>query len=349
MIEAPKLEAVYYPYPIPRSNSSLTIMGLVFDKVYFPNVVMPPSGYNPNDVAKERNRIVTALNGRIDYDTAVLLSMLDFLGHVETLKGFCEFSGDENTFSYCGSNKELGGLAKEIEKLVYGPPPENFYPITTSVHSKGLPGGERSICYPSLTHYPAGSLIFSRQRSIPLITDEPRLPVPGTLTSPKENINLLASIMAIECFSVNLPHVRLMNPLQLMQFRNDNEAYLLQFRASLLRLASKLQSQIGEGISAAEVAAAAARLVETEVNPQLLELQAAVNRSNVNVWNIVTDAGKQIPNIAASFAVGATLGPVPGALSAVLGILGQMQSARESKKKELEKHNFYYLLRATKE
>jgi len=42
-----KLEAVYYPHVIPSGVESLTLMGLVFDRIHFPGVYIPKDGYDP--------------------------------------------------------------------------------------------------------------------------------------------------------------------------------------------------------------------------------------------------------------------------------------------------------------
>lgn len=39
--DTPKLEAVYYPSPIPSSGEALTLMALVFDRIHFLNVYIP--------------------------------------------------------------------------------------------------------------------------------------------------------------------------------------------------------------------------------------------------------------------------------------------------------------------
>jgi len=52
-----KLEVVYLTAPVPRNLGVLTVLGAVFDKVYFPGVHMPKSGYDPKEVEKETLRL----------------------------------------------------------------------------------------------------------------------------------------------------------------------------------------------------------------------------------------------------------------------------------------------------
>lgn len=52
-LETPSLEVVYYPSPIPSGLAALTLMGLVFDKIHFPNVYLPTSGFDIEDAKRE--------------------------------------------------------------------------------------------------------------------------------------------------------------------------------------------------------------------------------------------------------------------------------------------------------
>ena len=57
--EALRLDAVYLTAPIPRNLAALTVLGAVFDKVYFPGVYLPKGGYDPaklEHVPPELNR-----------------------------------------------------------------------------------------------------------------------------------------------------------------------------------------------------------------------------------------------------------------------------------------------------
>src|SRR4051794_33582811 len=89
----PRLEAVYYGSPIPLSNASLTLLGLVFDRLHFPNVHLPTDGYEVEEVSAEADRIERL--GLRDYGSVVLASALKALPHVQSLKEFCVFTGNK--------------------------------------------------------------------------------------------------------------------------------------------------------------------------------------------------------------------------------------------------------------
>jgi hypothetical protein len=59
-----KLEAVYYSAPVPRDLATLTVLGAVFDKVYFPGVYLPTGGFDQGELDKEIERIVEATRGK---------------------------------------------------------------------------------------------------------------------------------------------------------------------------------------------------------------------------------------------------------------------------------------------
>jgi hypothetical protein len=88
-----RLETVYLPAPIPRNLAVLTVLGVVFDKVYFPGVYLPKDGYDAASLDKEIERIENLPVSR-DYDTQILLGVLRLTKYAKTLSGFCEFTAD---------------------------------------------------------------------------------------------------------------------------------------------------------------------------------------------------------------------------------------------------------------
>src|SRR6266566_286066 len=90
MINPLNLEAVHYASPIPANAAVLTMLGLVFDKVYFPGVYLPRDGFDQAELDKEIKRLVEDVPP--NHDTAVLIAILSFVRHAQTLAGFCEFT-----------------------------------------------------------------------------------------------------------------------------------------------------------------------------------------------------------------------------------------------------------------
>ena len=83
--DALALEAVYYSAPIPRDLATLTVLGTVFDKVYFPGVYLPKDGFDEAALDREIERLEALPDARTDYDTALLIGVLKMAKFARTL------------------------------------------------------------------------------------------------------------------------------------------------------------------------------------------------------------------------------------------------------------------------
>lgn len=124
--EALKLEAVYFSTPIPRNLAVLTVLGAVFDKVYFPGVYLPKDGFDQAELDKEIARL-EALPVTRGYDTDLLIGILKFTKHASTLAGFCEFTAlPDDPFG--NKSPVPGKLVQAVYEAIYGPPKPGFIP-----------------------------------------------------------------------------------------------------------------------------------------------------------------------------------------------------------------------------
>lgn len=179
--ETLKLEAVYFSAPIPRNLAVLTVLGAVFDKIYFPGVYMPKEGFDAAELDKEIARL-EALPIARDYDTQLLIGVLKLTKHGKTLEGFCEFTATADDPFYKNSgmtSHDTGHMIGAIYEALHGPPKPGFIPTFDTGHCKGLPGGEESVVYPGVYHYFAEALHYSAKTGVPLLNDVPGLPIPG--------------------------------------------------------------------------------------------------------------------------------------------------------------------------
>src|SRR5215475_7451798 len=125
------LDAIYYSAPIPRNPAVLTIMGAVFDKVYFPGVYMPKGGYDEKELQKEIDRLKGL---RTPSHTPELIGMLEFVKHVKTLDGFCIFTGDGDN-PFLDHNKIPGQMVRDLFFAIHGPQKAGWEPVFhTNVH-----------------------------------------------------------------------------------------------------------------------------------------------------------------------------------------------------------------------
>ena len=338
--DALSLEAIYYSNPIPQNTAVLTILGAVFDKVHFPGVCMPTTGFDQKELDKEIARIEGITNNKRPDD--ILLPMLKFIRHAKTLEGFCVFSGDyENPFN----NSPPQTMVRDIYDAIHGTSPEGWEPMFLTNHHKGMPGSDEHITYPGTFHYLAGSILASSRTGIPLLNDVPGIPIPGIDGSiPVDDAKALATIIAIECTKLALPQLPLLRPEDLMEFRAENTATLRAFRRSMLRYTADLNKKLA-GIKPEELDQKTRFFIETEIVPVLDELQAAINAPARAWWRRSVDFIRVVPELAAgSF----TMDPTTAIAKILTTYAGQMfveMTAKGDQREALKRSGLYYLLR----
>lgn len=339
--EEPKLEVVYYPRPIPSGPACLTFLGLIFDRIHFPNVYLPTDGFDEKEVLLEADRILS--HGITSYNTAMLVGALRFLPLAKQLREFCHFTGAKGQV-FGGVDTGAKDIVKSLHEEIFGPPKENFFPVYETGFHKALPDGESYIDYPGSLHYPANALIYAGRHGIPLVNDDLTMPVPavgGDMA--KNNSKLLTTILAMECASLVLPKLRVLRPQELLEARDELHKYVRPFRLGLLRLAAELNKAISQTSDLNEVIEAAQFLIETEVHPSLVELREAVERPDKRWYSRALEAAKQVPELATSFATMPTNIAIAKVLATIGSILVDMQSGQA--KKEAARSGMYYLLK----
>lgn len=337
---AGSLEVVYYGSPVPRNGASLTFLGLLFDRIHFPNVYLPRQGFDLVAAIAERERIENL--DRIDYSTAILINVMTYLEMAEQLKDVCYFTGEKG--QVCGG-ADMGAAAEIVAVLnkIMFPVKETSLPIGYPGSYKGLPCGEH-IDYPGPLYYPANALIYAARHGLPVVNDQPGLPVPALGgDEAKYNAKLLSTILAIECASLVLPKIRPLHPQELVEARAELKQYLGPFRLALLRVAAELNSAIEHSSSHQEIMKAAKFMVETSVVPHLVELRSAVEKPNKPWYSRAFDLAKQVPELTTSFA---TM-PVGLFAAKALGTIGGflVDADEGQRKKQAARSGMYYLLK----
>lgn len=259
-------DAVYYSHPIPTSFHSLTLLSLVFDKIYFPGVYI--SEDLDIQVIKEEIKRLQSLS-RNDYDTNFIINCHIFSIYKQYLNNFCVFTGKFGSPGIL--EKGAKDLTKILEELIYGPPPPNFIPTYPMGFAHMTMNG------PSWLSYPANALIFSKTNEIPLINDNPNLPIPGLGgANPKSNAKILSTILAIECINFVLPNLRPLKPDEIVEFREQTIEYVKPFRMTMLKLSKELNSMITSEMDIEGIQKEARFLIETTVYPELEELKQVI-------------------------------------------------------------------------
>lgn len=340
------LDAVYYSQQVPSSLEVLTVLSLIFDKIYFPGVYIPERGIDEAETKKEINRIIS-LEKR-DIDMLRLVNCMIFALHYKYLKDFCIFTGK---FGYAGILEEgAEKLTMQLEELVFGPPPPNFFPSPHMGFAKGLPGEkEAAVNGPAWLSYPANALIYSLKNGLPLLNDNPYLPVPSLGgVDLKNNAKLLSTILAIECIKMVLPKLKPLSPEEIMEFRQQTRECVKPFRLALLRLSKELNAAIQSDTNLDKVQKEASFLVETTVYPELEELKKVINDPAKPWYRRAVDLAKSVPELVTNFISYPANIAIAKLLGEIASTLADLKDNSEKKQKMMGK-GYYYLLKIQKE
>lgn len=347
-----RLEAVYYSAPFPRSLEAVTLMGLVFDRIYFPHVYLPDEGFTTEEVNERASNLIKLLQGKSNYtyqdqETVTMIRSLQFLSWKEWTKGFLDFTNKGgDIFQKPGEEGER--IVKQIHDLTLGPPKEGFHPVFDTGYTFDItPGSSHSshIAYPGSFHYPAMALLFAAERGIPIINDVPELGVPGLPGEVTDDAKTLASILAVECVRFVLPSIPPIDIYDLLDFRDEMKPHVEQFRLVLLRLARQLNMLIQEGASASEIQRKARFVVETDINPLLIELRNFAESPDRPWYRKAIDWVRPGAQLLGSYYTVPQSAPLADTLTQYGGLFASEVAGARDKQSAIKRSPMYYLLR----
>jgi hypothetical protein len=337
--------AVYYSRAVPRNKAVLTFLGLIFDKIYFPGVYMPPVGFDEKAVEDEIQRIEKF--GLRDPNTINLLDCMAFAIENKHLADLCVFPGRPGGFETF--EQGVHEVADQLELMVFGPRPEGEIPVRSGPYIKGLPGSDEAkhqVSFPDTVTYPANALLFAARNGLPLVNDVEGLPVPGIGTADATaNAKILATILTLESVSLVLPAIKPLEPVALHDLRKELAPQVKPFRLSMLRLAKDLNAAIVAGAPLAEIQKQAKFLVETEVYPKLAELEAVVKNPAKHWYNKAVDVAKAVPELAVNLAAIPANLAIAKFLAKIAVVLSQARDEQIAKEDQVAKTGLYYLLK----
>lgn len=338
------LEAVYYAAQVPTSLESLTLLGFLFDRVHFPGVYLPPPGsLDLPELEKEIQRILRL--GFNDIETVQLMNCMAFAGKIDYVNDFCVFNGSPDSPTVDALTPQVQDA---LHQMIFGPHPENFIPTQEVDYSKELPGGNRrtaQVAFPGWLQYPANALIYATKTKLPLINDDPNLPVPGIPGNPKNNAKLLATILTIESVKLVLPKIRPLTPEELRDFRSETADLVKPFRLAMLRMAKDLNAAISSEMTLEEVQNHARFLIETSVYPELIELEKVVHDPAKPWYRRAVDLAKSAPEIITSFSALPTNMALAMLLGRIAGVLADLRDEQRDKEHKLSRTGLHFLLK----
>ena len=298
-----QLEAVYYTSPIPYDLGTLTFLGLVFDRVHFPNVHIPVENFDPEWVAAEIKRLeeLPPPHQSKRYERWLLTHLMKY-ALVPELQQFRLFTGSRDQVFGGEQLKDATGLVNALYEQIFGPPEEGFTPMFNTGHSKSL-GNDEAIDYPGDFYYQSNALLYSARHEIPLLNADSSLPVPSLGEgNARHNVKLLSAVMAMECVKLVLPKIPTLQPHEILEARHNLAEYLRPFRLALLRMANTLNSGIDDTTDAVEIQRAAEFIAQTEIYPTLEEVKNELDRPRKGWMGRSWEMAKKVPELVALYA-----------------------------------------------
>jgi hypothetical protein len=343
MSDIERLECVYYSGPVPSNSAVLTVLCLVFDKIYFPGVHLPKGDYDKNLLNQEIARL-EALNDK-QHTTAKLIGILRFLDYRLPLDGVLEYpDGPDDIFS---GNKDKDRQFQKVAETIYDthfPPRENFEPYFDSASVKGLPESDEAVSFAGDFYYQARAIDYAARHQLPLLDDGSWLAMPFRAQY-KDNAKSLSTLLAIESVKLIMPGLPLMTCQELVDFRLENTGELRNFRASMLRYSRALNAEITDDTGIEEVIKKVKFIAESEIAPALHDLSRDLLNPNRPWLRRMADGGR----IGASLLTGVLTGGMVGAKNAADAVKGAILSELESgsdKQEAVKRNGLYYLLKA---
>ncbi len=343
MIEG-SFDAVYYTRASPPPPDKLAVLGLVFDKIFFPGVRVP-TGIDRQAAIAEISRL-KALQDSEEVDNATQINLLITALQLKEFERFCVFTGNSEGSAVPSLEQGAQDLAAEVESLYWGPPEPGFTPAITSGYVYGAPGRTwHPLAFPGIWTYTANAVLYSRKHGKVLVNTDPTLPVPGgPAVDHKRNATALSLIIAIEAVKFVLPRLRPMEPTAIADFRDEVAPYVRPFRLAMLRLSKELDAMLQGTESLDEVQKCARFLVETTVYPQLHELTQVLHEPVRPWYRRAVDLAREAPELVSAF----TSMPLSLAVAKLLAKLAStLADYRDDQVTAKKRHHtgLYYLLR----
>lgn len=292
-------EVVYYSFPVPTNPLTVSLLGILFDKVYLPGVYLP-SKVDKKSIAERFNFLVE------HYDPQDSMSaQREMLGTLQFVHNY--YSELQDIFIPTGKAGYMGILEKEthpivmqLEKLIYGPPPPNFTPTPNMGFNQ--PAGNDQINAPSWISYPANSFIYSRKNNLPLLSDSTFLPFPNSsIVLPERDAKALSAYLLASCFSLILPRIRPLKAEEIVEVKEKMKDDIVLFKAAMLNGVNKYLELLGDNLSQEQLEKQAKFIAQTYIYPKVEELRIKFESPKSIITKKFIDLALEIPELALNF------------------------------------------------
>lgn len=322
---------------------ALSVLAFVYDKIHLPGVHLNIEALDTKE-----------LNNRIEASRKTGIRSVDDLDQYNALILSLVYSYCPSVFQLSKHKRNSFGtledgakdLAKEIEELYFGPPGPGFFPTIATGHCVPLPGGKNAcIDVPARWTYPANSLIYASKNGLPLITTDPAMPIPGLPNEVKSNSTYLSAILATECVKLVLPKIKIIAPWEIEELKDLTKEYFKPFKLRMLKLSKNLNNAISSESTTEEIAKEARFIFETEIEPEMIELQHALSDSGQPWHKKLMNLAKDVPQLVVGFSTLPTNFAIAGVLARLGVFFSDLRSEQLSKDEVRKRGGLYYLLK----
>lgn len=334
-------EVVYYSHPTPNGLPILTLMGLLFDRVHFPGVYIPRD-FDPDLVSREIERL-EALPGGVDLAGQHMIACMHLATIRDQIEDLCFFTGkSEDVFGTVDA--QARHLSEKLAQTIFGPVRAGYIPTYIPGWHKQLPGSREGICLPAPLVYAANAVIYATGNELPMLSDEPSLPVIG-MGSPSDAQleKALTAIVALEALKLVLPSVPIMHPESLRHFRAANAGSLKRFRGGMLHCSRELMAALRQGEDERGIVHLAKKIVEQDIRPSLENLRSDCMRKGTPWYEDLMSVGSATATLAGAYYAASANETTAAVLLALTPFLVAVQKERD-RKAELSCSPLFYLL-----
>lgn len=294
-------DAVYYSFPVPLNPLTVSLMGILFDRVFLPGVYLPdPKKIDKRSISERLKFLVQKFDPNDSFS-----AQREMMG---TLKFVYEYGELQDIFVPTGQAGCMGLLepetekvTKQLEELVYGPPPPNFTPTPNMGFNQ--PAGADQINAPSWISYPANALIYSRKHGIPLLTDSSFLPIPNIESPmiPKHEAESLASYLMVSSFSLVLPKMRSLTAEEILWVREKMCDDIGVFRSAMLSSVKQVVELTGNNPTDDQLQKQAEYIAKTVILPKVEALRTQFESPSSITLKKLLDLSLEAPELILNF------------------------------------------------
>lgn len=261
------MEIIYYPYPVPLNRYTISVLGILFDRVYLPGVYLPPTNIDLHDLENEDKRLTEIQKNRPKTYGRIMIALVRFLKDYQDLKGIFVGTVKQNGGELL--EKESMNFARHLEQAIYGIPPEGFTPLINQGVYFGVGGGD--INSPDWITYPANAYVYSLKTKLPLFTDNLDFPLPERVDY-NSDVEALASYLAMSSLTINLPRIRPLNATEIMEVRTKMKDDIASFKSAMVEYVDRFRQLTGDNPSLAKLQKEADYISQSVIQPKVNEL-----------------------------------------------------------------------------